>query len=144
MLMNVFRKLLHEVVIPEIKSVRAENTQIKATLEITNKRLDELNAQLADPSRRIDETDQPITEMRTDLLARIDATNQRIGAVHGDLISRIDATNQRIDALQSDLITRIDTTNDRLNRLYEVIVRREEHDGLAQRLTRLWSRRSRT
>ena len=48
MLMNVLRKVLHEVVIPEIKLVRAENTQIKTTLEITNKRLDDLHAQLAD------------------------------------------------------------------------------------------------
>jgi predicted nucleic acid-binding Zn-ribbon protein len=119
MLMNVFRKLLHEVVIPEIKLVRAENSQIKTTLEITNKRLDDLNAQLADQSRRID------------------TTNQRIDAAHSDLITRIDATNRRIDAVHSDLITRIDTTNDRLNHLYEVIVRREEHDGLTQRLTRL-------
>lgn len=125
MLMNVLRKLLHEEVIPEIKLIREENTQIKTTLEITNKRLDDLNAQLMDPSRRIDETNQPIVEMCTDLLARIDATNQRI------------------DAVQSDLITRIDTNNDRLNRLYEVIVRHDEHDGLAQRLTRLWSRRTR-
>jgi hypothetical protein len=39
--------------------------------------------------------------------------------------------------VHSDLITRIDTTHDRLNRPYEVIVQREEHDGLAQRLTRL-------
>ncbi len=68
-------------------------------LEITNKRLDDLNAQLVDQSRRIDET------------------NQRIDAIRDDLIHRIDATNQRIEAVHSDLITRIDTTNDRLNRL---------------------------
>ena len=48
MLMNVLRKSLHEVVIPEIKLVRAENAQIKTTLEITNKRLDDLNAHFAD------------------------------------------------------------------------------------------------
>ena len=78
MLMNVLRKSLHEEVIPEIKLVRAENTQIKTTLEITNKRLDDVNAHLADQSRRIDETNQRIAEVHTDLLARIDATSQRI------------------------------------------------------------------
>ncbi len=119
MLMGVLRKLLHEVVIPEIKLVRAENAQLKTTLEITNKRLDDINAHLVEQIRRSDET------------------NQRIDAIRDDLIHRIDATNQRIDAVHSDVITRIDTTNDRLNRLYEVIVRRDEHDGLAQRLTRL-------
>ncbi|MDQ3775780.1 MAG: hypothetical protein M3461_16260 [Pseudomonadota bacterium] len=135
MLMNVLRKSLHEEVIPEIKLVRAENTQIKTTLEITNKRLDDVNAQLADQSRRIDTTNERIDALH-DVIARIDAA-------HSDVITRMDATSRRIDAVHSDLITRIDTTTDRLNRLYEVIVRREEHDGLAQRLTRLWSRRSR-
>jgi len=56
MLMNVLRKSLHEEVIPEIKLVRAENTQIKVTLEITNKRLDDLNAHLVNQSSQIDET----------------------------------------------------------------------------------------
>lgn len=38
--------------------------------------------------------------------------------------------------MHGDAIRRIDGTNDRLSRLYEVIVRREEHEGLAQRLMR--------
>jgi predicted nucleic acid-binding Zn-ribbon protein len=80
MLMNVLRKSLHEEVIPEIKLVRADNTQIKTTLEITNKRLDDVNAHLANQSRRIDETNERIAEVHTDLLAPIDATNQRIDA----------------------------------------------------------------
>ena len=75
---------LHEVVIPQIKLVRAENTHIKTTLEITNKPLDDLNAHLADQSYRIDETNQRIAEVHTDMLARIDVTNQRIDAVHSD------------------------------------------------------------
>lgn len=87
MLMNVLRKALHEEVIPEIKLVRAENSQIKTTLEVTHKRLDHLNAHLADQTRRIDETNQRIAEVHTDLLARIDSTNQRIDAVHSDLIN---------------------------------------------------------
>ena len=70
--MNVLRKSLHEEVIPEIKLVRAENTQIKTTLEITNKRLDDLNAHLADQSRRIDTTNQSMRCMLT-VIARIDA-----------------------------------------------------------------------
>ena len=62
MLMNVLLKSVHEEVIPEIKLVRAENTQIKTTLEMTNKRLYDLNAHLANQSRRIDETNQRIAE----------------------------------------------------------------------------------
>jgi septal ring factor EnvC (AmiA/AmiB activator) len=57
-----YGKSLHEEVIPEIKLVRAENTQIKTTLEITNKRLDDLNAHLANQSSQIDETNQRIAE----------------------------------------------------------------------------------
>ena len=77
MLMNVLRKLLHEEVIPEIKLIGRRNPG-QDDLRDHHKRLDELNAQLTDPSRRIEETDQPIAEMCTDLLAGIDATNQRI------------------------------------------------------------------
>ncbi len=65
---------------PEIKLVRAENAEIKATLHLTNKRLEDLNAHLADQTRRIDET------------------NQRMGAVHAGALARIDATNHWIDA----------------------------------------------
>ena len=74
-----------------------------------------MNAHLVEQIRRID-----------DIHHRIDQTNQRIDAVHTDVIARIDATNRRLDE-----------TNDRLNRLYEVVVRREEHEGLSQRVARL-------
>ncbi len=33
--MGVMRKVLHEIVIPEIKLVRAENAEIKTTLQLT-------------------------------------------------------------------------------------------------------------
>lgn len=53
-------------------------------------------------------------------------TNKRIDDISmhlADLSRRLDETN-----------TRIDETNNRINRLYEVIVRREEHTSLEQRL----------
>jgi chromosome segregation ATPase len=53
-------------------------------------------------------------------------TNKRIDdiSIHlADLSRRLDETNSRIDE-----------TNNRINRLYEVIVRREEHTSLEQRL----------
>lgn len=77
------KKILQEIIVPELDSIRAGNSEIKAMLEITNKRLDDINLHLTDLSRRIDET------------------------------------NKRID------------------RLYEVIVRREEHEKLELRITRL-------
>ncbi len=101
MLMGALRKFFQEVVVPELERIQAENAEIKTTLQLTNKRLDDLNAHLVDQSRRIDD-------------------------VRDELSHKIDETNRRIDE-----------TNDRLNRLYEVIVRREEHEGLAQRVARL-------
>lgn len=123
MLMGALRRLLQEVVLPELKQLRAESAEIRTTLQLTNKRLDDVNAHLIDLSRRID-------VVREELSQRIDDTNQRIDTLREDL-------TQRIDAVRNDLIRRQDETNDRLNRLYEVIVRREELQNLAQRLTRL-------
>ncbi len=119
MLMGALRRLLQEVVLPELKQLRADSAELRTTLQLTNKRLDDLNGHVIDLSRRID-------VVREELGQRIDETNRRI-----------DETNQRIDAVREDLARRHDETNDRLNRLYEVIVRREEHQGLEQRLTRL-------
>ncbi|MGQ0594416.1 MAG: hypothetical protein ACT4QB_17760 [Gammaproteobacteria bacterium] len=65
-----------------------------------------------------------------DLSRRVDETNRRIDAVREELTARVEGAREA-------LTHRIDETNDRLNRLYEVIVRREEHEGLAQRVTRL-------
>ncbi len=133
MLMGVLQRFFQDVVVPELKQIRAENAEIKTILQLTNKRLDDINVHLADQSRRIDETNKRIDAVHVDLIHRIDETNKRIDAVHVDLSHRIDETNKRIDAIHVDVIHRIDEANDRLNRLYEVIVRRDEHEGLAQR-----------
>ena len=107
---------LKELVLPELQVLRLDQGEIKATLVLTNKRLDDLNLHLADQSRRIDDT------------------NKRIDAIHSDLIGRIDETNKRIDAIHSDLIGRNDETNRSIARLYEVIIRREEHTDLVGRV----------
>jgi hypothetical protein len=48
-MMEALKKALQEMVIPEL--IRAENAEIKVTLQLTNKRLDDINLQLADHSR---------------------------------------------------------------------------------------------
>lgn len=88
---------LKEIVVPELTKIKEDVNNVKGVLELTNKRLDDINLHLADQSRRIDETNR-----------------------------RIDETNNRIDE-----------TNDRLNRLYEVIVRRDEHSTLDQKVLAL-------
>ena len=92
---------LKELIVPELNSIKNESKEIKARLDLTNKRLDDINIHLADHSRRIDET------------------------------------NNRIDAVRVDLTKRMDETNNRIDRLYEVIVRRDEHAGLEQRMIAL-------
>jgi len=106
---------LKEMVVPELTKIREDVNNVKGVLELTNKRLDDINLHLADQSRRIDETNK-----------RIDETNKKIDSTREELGQRIDETNRRIDE-----------TNDRLNRLYEVIVRRDEHTTLDQKVLAL-------
>jgi len=118
---------LKELILPELQIIRQEQAEVKATLVLTNKRLDDVNAHLMDQSRRID-------AIRDGLGSRIDAIQDGLG-------TRIDAIRDglgaRIDAVREELSTRIDDTNKRLDRLYEVIVRREEHHGLEVRVSTL-------
>jgi chromosome segregation ATPase len=118
---------LKELILPEIDKIREENAQIKTILTLTNKRLDDMNVHLADQSRRIDalreELGQRIDAVREELGQRIDTVREELGLVIRESNKRIDETNRRIDE-----------TNKRLDRLYEVIVRREEHVQLVQRL----------
>jgi chromosome segregation ATPase len=121
---------LKELILPELQLIKQEQAEIKVTLGLTNKRLDDMNAHLVDQSRRIDETNK-----------RIDETNKRIDAVQTDLSGRINSVHAelsgRINALHSDLLGRMDEFGKRLDRLYEVIVRREEHQTLTMRVAQL-------
>ena len=108
--------VLKELIVPELNKIKEENKEIKTTLVLTNKRLDDINLHLADQSRRIDSA-------REELSKRIDGTNKRIDSLREDL-------GERIDSVKDELTKRID-------RLYEVIVRRDEHFRLDQRVAKL-------
>ncbi|PIU52345.1 MAG: hypothetical protein COS90_11915 [Deltaproteobacteria bacterium CG07_land_8_20_14_0_80_60_11] len=114
---------LKELIVPELQVMKQAQAELKTTLGLTNKRLDDINSHLIDQSRRIDETNKRIDSIHADLITRIDKVN-------ADLVTRIDKVNM-------DLIMRNDETNRGLARLYEVIVRREEHQFLAERVARL-------
>ena len=86
--------VIKELILPEIETLRRDNEELKARIDLTNKRLDDINLHLADQSRRID-------------------------SVRDELLGMITEINRRLD------------------RLYEVIVRREEYEGLQQRVARL-------
>jgi uncharacterized coiled-coil DUF342 family protein len=121
------KKLIQEMIVPELNVIKAENGEIKATLVLTNKRLDNINVHLADQSRRIDETNKRIDKVHTDLIKRIDETNKRIDEVRSEL-------TQRMDNLHADLIKRYDSLNGRFDRFYESTVRKDEHGSLERRL----------
>jgi len=122
--------VLKELIVPELNKIKDESKEVKTTLVLTNKRLDDINLHLADQSRRID-------SVREELSERIDETNKRIDSVREELSERIDETNKRIDSVREDLGGKIDETNKRIDRLYEVIVRRDEHSRLDQRVAKL-------
>ncbi|MBW1697353.1 MAG: hypothetical protein JRH18_11760 [Deltaproteobacteria bacterium] len=110
--MESVRAALKEMIIPELDRIKEENGQIKAILEVTNKRLDDVNLHLTDQSRRIDETNNRIDMVREELTKRIDMVREEVG-------SEIKETNKRLD------------------RLYEVIVRRDEHSKIEERVAAL-------
>ncbi|MBW2167558.1 MAG: hypothetical protein JRG74_16200 [Deltaproteobacteria bacterium] len=122
--------VLKELIVPELNKIKDESKEVKTTLVLTNKRLDDINLHLADQSRRID-------SVREELSERIDETNKRIDSVREELSERIDETNKRIDSVREDLGGKIDETNKRIDRLYEVIVRRDEHSMLDRRVAKL-------
>lgn len=66
---------------------------------------------------------QGISKRLDDINIHLADQSRRIDAVREELGNRIDETNNRIDE-----------TNKRIDRLYEVIVRREEHNGLQVRV----------
>ena len=106
---------MKEWMLPELNSIREDYKNIKTTLDLTNKRLDDINAHLVDQGRRIDETraelSSRIDETRAELSSRIDETRAELKAEIQKNTERIDETNKRID----DTNKRIDDTNNRID-----------------------------
>lgn len=71
---EVLRTAIQDWIVPELDKIRLEHAEIRSTLQLTNKQLDDIQAQLIDQSRRIDETNQ-----------RMDETNRGIDHTHARL-----------------------------------------------------------
>jgi len=82
-IMESIRTALKELILPELDKIREENREIKVRIEMTNKRLDDVNVHLADQSRRID-------TVREELSQRIDETNKRMDGMSQKFDSRLD------------------------------------------------------
>ena len=99
-----------------IKAVKAallpELAELKTALTLTNQRLDDTNKRLDDMNAHL-----------VDQSRRIDAVREELGG--------------RIDAVRQELSSGLNATNKRLDQLYDVIVRRDEHQQLVQRMDRI-------
>ena len=102
------RKIIKEMVLPELGQIHGEYREIKSILEITNKRLDDMNLQLVEQSRRIDETNKRIDETRTELRGEIGKLNQQ----------------------ENEMILSV-------ARLHQVTVSREEHQELREQVKKI-------
>ena len=52
-----------EMILPEVKTLQQDVSEIKGVLSLTNKRLDDVNTHLVDQSRRIDETNKRLDRL---------------------------------------------------------------------------------
>jgi uncharacterized coiled-coil DUF342 family protein len=64
------KKTIQDLILPELEIIKGENREIKTTLELTNKRLDDtnkriddINIHLVEQSRRIDEINKRIDRL---------------------------------------------------------------------------------
>jgi len=94
---------IKDFILPELKEIKDNQAKMSIRLDAVEKRLSDINGHLVDQSRRIDETNNRIDEVRTELTGKIDNVRteltDKIDEVRTDLTGRIDATNNRIDQL---------------------------------------------
>jgi len=128
------QKVLQEMVVPDLGRIREENTKILSLLDLTNKRLDDVNTHLADQSRRIDDLRSELTKridnVHSDLGRRIEETNQRIDDLRSEL-------TKRIDNVHSDLIHRLDANNARIDLFFQSSVSKADQQKLEERVANI-------
>jgi len=117
-------KILQDIVLPDLAKIREENAKISTNLELTNKRLDDINTHLADQSRRIDGVRAELGEKIDATNERIDDTNNRIDGVRAELSDKIDATNNRIDGLRAEVRSEISKVYNRMQDIHSDLILR--------------------
>jgi hypothetical protein len=112
---EAIRAVLRELILPELDRMKEEHRETRGLLWVMSQRLDDVNQRPDDANLHLGDQSRRIDALREDLSRRIDETN-----------NRINETNNRID-----------NTNARIDRLYEVIVRRDEHVQVSERVAAL-------
>jgi len=64
------RAAIQEGVLPEFDKLRLENAEIRSTLQLANRRLDDMQLQLVDRSRRLDKTPKRIDRRHEAIIRR--------------------------------------------------------------------------
>jgi len=146
----------------EQKELKGDIKELRGEVKAISTRLGEHNAHLIDQSRRIDELRAEITlkidglrieitqnirEVKSELSGRMDKFDGRMDKFDGRMDKfdgrmdkfdiQLDKVNEKIDKIHIDLIMRNDETNRAIARLYEVIVRKDEHQLVMDRVARL-------
>ncbi|MGC8916643.1 MAG: hypothetical protein ACP5NF_06650 [Thermoanaerobaculum sp.] len=105
---ETIRELFQQLIVPELDGIRRQIAQLQVAVKLTNKRLDDMNAHLVDQSRRIDETNTRMDDLRQELTAQMAETNKRVDDLREELTARIDGANARIDTLTVAVVRRED------------------------------------
>jgi uncharacterized protein YktB (UPF0637 family) len=115
---------IKEMILPDLAVLRQEQAEIKASLVLTNKRLDDVNTHMVDQSRRIDTIREGLEgrfeALRTGLEGRFEASRTGL--------------EDRFEALRTAIDSHLKNVNERLDQLYAIVVRREEHYLLTSRV----------
>ncbi len=126
-IMDSIRAAFKELILPELDKIKEENGQIRVAIEMTNKRLDDTNKRLDDINLHLVDQSRRIDGLRAELTQKIDETNNRID-------NRIDGVRAELTSIINDARKTFDT---RMDQLFQVIVRRDEHYKLENRLSHL-------
>ena len=99
------QKLLQEMIVPDLKIIKEQKRKILSLLDLTNRKLNDINTHLADQSWRIDDDRSELTK--------------KMEKMHSDLINRLDANNARIDRFFETSVTKYehDKIDERVARL---------------------------
>ena len=69
---------IKKLILPELEAIKGNQEKMDIRLDAIEKRISDMNGHLIDQSRRIDETNKKIDELRTELTGRIDETNKQV------------------------------------------------------------------
>ena len=102
---EIIAKVLQELILPELAVIKHDNAEIKAVLNVTNKRLDDFNARLIEQSRRIDDTNKRIDDLSTKFDSKLDDLNDRMNQLYLVIVRRDehDKLEYRVMALEDKL-----------------------------------------